>query len=201
MMSSTARPVQTAETDVLDRADPRWSRLRQLIEEKSLKRGDFILSSKRTSKFLFQLRQTTMLPEGQALLGEVVVEFMQKRGLKCVGGLELGAVPLVAAVAHASHLKGYPVDAFFVRKTAKEHGAKERIDGHVMAEAEVLLVDDVSTSGKSMIGAVDGVKEHSPSSFVRQALVVVDRQEGATEFLASQGIKLFSIFAKSDFAI
>jgi orotate phosphoribosyltransferase len=190
-----------AQDEVLRRDDPRWSRLREIILQKSLQTGDFILSSGRTSKFLFQLRQTTMLPEGAALIGEVIVEYMQKHGLHCVGGMELGAVPIVSSAAVSSHRMGYPVDSFFVRKKAKEHGARELIDGHVSDGAEVFLVDDVATSGKSMFGAVAGVHKEYPSCYVKRALVVVDRQEGATESLAQQGIRLVSIFHKSDFPI
>jgi orotate phosphoribosyltransferase len=186
---------------VLSRTDPRWTRLREIILEKSLQTGDFILSSGRTSKFLFQLRQTTMLPEGAALIGEIIVEYMQRNGFRCVGGMELGAVPIVSAAAVSSHRMGYPVDSFFVRKKAKEHGARELIDGHVSDGEEVFLVDDVATSGKSMFGAVAGVHQQYPSCFVRRALVVVDRQEGATEALADKGIRLASIFQKSDFPI
>lgn len=186
---------------VLRRDDPRWGRLHAIILKQSLQTGDFILSSGRSSKYLFQLRQTTMLPEGAALIGEIILDYMQAQGMRCVGGLELGAVPIISAIALTSHLKSYPVDAFFVRKKAKEHGAREKIDGHVRDGAEVLLVDDVATSGKSMMGAIDGLNEKHPTCYVRQALVVIDRQEGATESLLQHGIKLVSIFGKSDFRI
>lgn len=181
--------------------DLRWDQLYRIILDKSLKIGDFILSSGVTSKFLFQLRQTTMLPEGAAMIGEIVVEYMQHNGLKCVGGLELGAVPLVSAISVASHYKQYPVDAFFVRKSAKEHGARERLDGHVRIGDEVLFVDDVATSGKSILTAIEALKDEFPSCYVRRALVVVDRQEGATQNLADQGIQLVSLFKKNDFPI
>lgn len=186
---------------VLRRDDPRWGRLHAIIMKQSLQTGDFILSSGRSSKYLFQLRQTTMLPEGAALIGEIILDYMQAQRMLCVGGLELGAVPIISAIALTSHLKSWPVDAFFVRKKAKEHGARERIDGHVRDGAEVLLVDDVATSGKSMMGAIDGLNEKHPSCYVRQALVVIDRQEGAAESLLQHGIKLVSIFGKSDFRI
>ncbi len=188
-------------SNIVTRDDPRWIRLQQIISERSLKLGDFILSSKRTSKYLFQLRQTTMLPEGAALIGDIILEYMQRCGLRCVGGMELGAVPIVSAIAVASHHKSYPVDAFFVRKEPKKHGACELIDGHVTDGEEVLLVDDVATSGKSMFGAVAGVHKEHPKCFVRRALVVVDRQEGAAQALAEKGIALDSIFKKSDFHI
>jgi orotate phosphoribosyltransferase len=198
---NVAHQVYGEVNSVLDREDPRWFQLREIIVERSLKRGDFILSSGRPSKFLFQLRQTTMLPEGQALLGAVIVDYMKRCDLHCVGGLELGAIPLIVSVSFASQLEKFPLDAFFVRKAAKEHGAKERIDGYVSPGQEVLLIDDVATSGKSFLKALEGVHSEYPNCYVRKVLAVVDREEGATEELAKRNIELVSIFKKSDFSI
>lgn len=183
--------------DVLDRGDARWLRLREVIRACSLKRGDFVLSSGRTSPYLFQLRQTTLLPEGAAFIAEIIVEYMQRHAIACIGGLELGAVPVVSAVAAVSHLRGFPVDAFFVRKTQKEHGARERVDGFLRAGAEVLMVDDVATTGGSILKAIEGMEGHN--AYVRRALAVVDREEGAAENLAREGIQLAAIFRRSDF--
>jgi orotate phosphoribosyltransferase len=188
-------------SDVLEPGDPRFARLKALIMEHSFKTGDFTLSSGRKSTYMFQLRQTTMLPEGQFLFGTIMVDHMQRLGLTTVGGLEMGAVPLVTACSFASHITSYPVDAFFVRKAAKTHGARERIDGHVKDGADVLIVDDVATSGNSVIGAIEGLKSEYPNCTVRHALVGIDREEGAREMLAERGIKLAAIFRKSDFPI
>lgn len=195
------RAAMTVSSDAADRTDPRWTRLHDIVAKKSLITGDFVLTSGRTSKYMFQLRQTTMLPEGAALIGEMIVEYMRQNALISVGGMELGAVPLVAAVAVESHHAGYPVKAFFVRKQAKKHGAKERIDGHIADGDEILVIDDVATTGKSIFETIAGVKEEYPNCRMDRALVVVDRQEGATEALAAQGIALASILKKSDFAI
>src|SRR2546423_13361328 len=92
--------------EVLPRDDPRWQRLHDLINEHSLQIGDFILSSGRRSKFLFQLRQTTLLPEAAALIGEIIIEYMQRMSIQCVGGMETGAIPLVSTISPLSHLKG-----------------------------------------------------------------------------------------------
>lgn len=201
-MASISAEQDHANADmVLNHDDPRWHRLREIILDKSLKLGDFVLSSGATSTYLFQLRQTTMLPESAALIGEIVVEYMQHHAIKCVGGPELGAVPLVAAISVASHYKSYPVDAFFVRKAAKAHGARERIDGHVGVGGEVLLTDDVATSGKSILTALEAMKEEFPSCSVRRAFVVVDREEGAARNLAAHGVHLVSLFKKSDFPV
>jgi orotate phosphoribosyltransferase len=183
--------------DVLDRSDARWLRLREIIRAQSLKVGEFVLSSGRTSTYLFQLRQTTMLPEGAALIGDIIIEYMKRNAIACIGGLEMGAVPIVAAVAAVSHLKHYPVDAFFVRKAQKEHGARERIDGFLRDGAEVLMIDDVATTGGSILKAVEGMEGHG--CHVRRALAVVDREEGAAQNLAAQGVELVAIFKRSDF--
>jgi orotate phosphoribosyltransferase len=183
--------------DVLERGDARWLRLQEIIRAQSLKVGAFTLSSGRTSTYLFQLRQTTMLPEGAALIGEIIVDYMKRHAIACIGGLEMGAVPIVSATAAISHLKNYPVDAFFVRKAQKEHGARERIDGFLRAGAEVLMIDDVATTGGSILKAIAGIQGHN--CHVRRALAIVDREEGAAANLAAQGIKLAAIFKRSDF--
>lgn len=194
---SNAAQKTGASADVLDRSDTKWVRLREIIRAHSLKRGEFLLASGRTSTYLFQLRQTTMLPEGAALIGEIIVDYMKKSNIACIGGLELGAVPIVSAVAAISHLKAWPVDAFFVRKAAKEHGARERVDGYLRNEAEVLMIDDVATTGGSILKAIEGIEGHG--CYVRRALAVVDREEGAAENLAAQNIQLAAIFKRSDF--
>ena len=184
---------------VLHRDDPRWQRLHSIICEQSLQTGNFILSSGRQSKFIFQLRQTTLLPEGAALISDVILEYMRRNNISCVGGLALGAVPVISAVSLISHLQSTPVNAFFVRKKAKEHGALEQFAGHATIGGEVLLVDDVATSGNSITTALDGLIEKHLTCFVRKAFVVIDREEGASEYLQHHGIELVSIFKASDF--
>lgn len=185
---------------VIPRDDGSWQRLHAIIDEHSLLRGDFTLSSGRKSTYLFQLRQTTLHPEGAALIGEIIVDFMRREGLGCTGGLEMGAVPIVAAVAVASFRAGYPVDAFFIRKQVKEHGARERVDGHVRDGADVLMLDDVTTTAGSVLKAIEGLREERRCT-VRVALAILDREEGATENLAAHGIRLVSIFRTSDFRV
>jgi orotate phosphoribosyltransferase len=197
MIAPEAQQDRAIAWSVLDRNDERWRRLRKLVSERSLRMGDFKLSSGRRSSYLFQLRQTTMLPEGAALLSEVILEYMYQHSIECIGGLELGAVPLVSSVAVMSHIRALPINAFFVRKLAKEHGAREKIDGHLRAGAEVLMVDDVATTGGSILKAVEGIECHG--CCVRRALAVVDREEGATENLAAHDIQLAAIFKRSDF--
>lgn len=185
---------------VLSQSDPRWQKLYDIIGAKSLMTGDFTLASKRKSNFLFQLRQTTLHPEGAYLVGSIIIDFMRRQRIKCLGGLELGAVPIVSIVAGMSHMADYPVSAFFIRKKPKSHGAQELVDGYVLDGNEILAIDDVTTTGGSMMDAVNGLaSEHDCT--VKWALSIVDREEGAKETLSAHGIKLVSIFKKSDFKI
>ena len=203
-MTSPAKAASQAAPDVervIDKSDPRWVRLREIIQKYSLQTGDFILASGRHSKFLFQLRQTTMLPEGSRLLGEIIVDYMDRKGVNCVGGLAVGAVPLVSAVSTMSSVKNSPKDAFFVRKEVKTHGGKELINGFVTDGAQVLMIDDVGTTGGSVIKAIEGLKTEFPNCRTDLALVIVDRQEGAAENLREKGVKLAAIFQKEDFEI
>ena len=183
--------------------DERLKRLWQIVRDHSLMLGDFTLTSGRKSNYLFNLRPTTLHPEGAAIIGELMVEFMQKNDLWAIGGLEMGAVPIVATVAVTSYHMGWPVNAFFMRKKAKEHGAKQLIDGWLppLSEEEpesVLIIDDVTTTGGSLLQTALKVREMG--YVVDTALSVVDREEGAAENLAAEGIKLHAMLTKSDFA-
>jgi orotate phosphoribosyltransferase len=181
--------------------DKRWQRLRAIIAEQSILRGDFTLSSGRKSTYLFQLRQTTLHPEGASLIADLVVDFMKDHRLTCLGGMVQGAVPIVAAVSARSFLAGYPVQGFFVRKEAKKHGAEELVDGFMTKDGEVLLVDDVTTTAGSMLETLERMNRAGFTGTVGKALSVIDRQEGATENLAARGITLYPLFTRQDFDI
>jgi orotate phosphoribosyltransferase len=180
-------------------ADPRRDRLRQIIEEKSLLTGQsFTLASGKASNFFVNLKQTMLDPEGSNLLAELILDVLEKHDIRNFGGLEMGAVPLVAAVCTKSFPQ-YPVNTFFVRKKVKDHGAAKLIDGHLDEGAEVLIVDDVVTTGQSAMQAVEAAR--SRGCRVSKILAIVDRQEGGRENLKNQGIELISLFTRTDFPI
>jgi orotate phosphoribosyltransferase len=181
--------------------DQRLQRLHDIIAEQSILRGDFTLSSGRKSTYLFQLRQTTLHPEGASLISDLIVDFMKDNDLTCIGGMVQGAVPIVAAVSARSFLNGYPVRAFFVRKEAKKHGAEELVDGYLAETGDVLLVDDVTTTGGSMLETMERMVRAGFKGKVSKALSVVDREEGAAENLAAHGIALHALFTRRDFEI
>jgi orotate phosphoribosyltransferase len=110
--------------DILHRTDVRWLRLRQIIRAHSLKTGAFKLTSGRQSTYLFRLRRTTRLLEGAALISEIIIESMKRQNIASIGGLEMGAVPIVLAVAAISHLKDYPVGAFLCGRRSMARGSE-----------------------------------------------------------------------------
>lgn len=195
-----AQPTSADAQVLLERSDPKWRRLHDLIAKDSLIFGEFTLASGRTSNYLFRLSQTTMSGEAMSIICGTILDLMKRLSVRSIGGLEIGAVPIAAAVAFAGTDKGYPVDAFYVRKTRKEHGARQLIEGHVARGSEVLVVDDVTTGGGSVIKAVHGVKDEFGCK-VRYALSIVDREQGAAEALAKEGVTLLSFFKGSDFKL
>jgi orotate phosphoribosyltransferase len=202
MTIPVAKQPQILAGEILPRGDPRWRRLHDIVFERSFQTGNFILTSGESSNYLFQLRQTTMLAEGAALIADIVLEYMQRYNIHCIGGPVQGAVPIGQSVLMLGHARQYPVHHFFVRNEAKSHGARELIDGYPLDHSEVLIVDDVATKGGSIDKAIGNLLKEHPSCAVKRALVIVDRQQGAAEeLLARRSVQLVSLFKKSDFEI
>lgn len=173
-------------------------RLKELLIERSLEKGEFTLASGRRSTYYVDARRTTMAAEGQYLIGKVGLGTLRASGLAPthVGGMTMGADPVSYAIAHESWTDGPPMDAFSVRKTAKDHGTGRQIEGGLPSGARVVLVEDSITSGGSALRALDALEAHGAE--VLAALVVVDRQEGGAEALGTRGVKLLSLFTAED---
>jgi len=174
-------------------------RLRRIIAEKSLRLGDFILASGRKSKFLFDMKKTMLDPEGINLLADAVLEKVYSTDANYIGGLAMGAVPVVVAAVLKSHGNRRELHGFWVRKEQKAHGTRNSADGYIVDGSKVVIVDDVTTTGESVMKAINEAREHNCD--VVAVITIVDRMEGAREFLGSQGIELKSLFDKSDFNI
>ena len=158
-------------------------RLRTLLREHSLKFGDFTLTSGKKSRFYFDSKQTTLRPEGSYLTAAEVLKTIDENGVKAraIGGMTLGADPIVCPVAALSHIEGAPLAAFIVRKEAKGHGAGSRIEGLPERGTPVVVVDDVVTTAGSTLRAIDAVEE--AGLIVIAVVCLVDREEGGTEKL------------------
>ena len=156
------------------------------------------LFSKIESDYYYDIKNVGFQPEGLHLLGELLLGEITKYGAKSVGGLEMGAVSLATAVVIKSTWDGKydrGLNGFFIRKEPKQYGLEKRIEGNV--KSPVVIVDDVLTSGKSVMSAIEAVNKEGYS--VKGVVFVIDRQEGESNLLKQNNIKYSSLFKHSDF--
>jgi orotate phosphoribosyltransferase len=177
------------------------ARLRELLRERSVRHGDFLLASGRRSSFYVDARQTTMSGEGLVLIGTVGLERLATCGWQpqLVGGLTLGADPVAYALASAAAARGMALDAFTVRKQPKDHGTGRRIEGCFVPGARVVVVEDVLTTGQSALEALAAVE--SEGGHVLGVLTVVDREEGGRTALEQAGYKVEALVTARDLGL
>ena len=168
-------------------------RLIELLANRSLRRGEFVLSSGKTSSYYIDARLTTMSGVGQILVGEAGLEAIQAAGWhpRAVGGLTLGADPVAYAIAAAATRAGMELDAFTVRKEQKAHGTGRLIEGPFPENGAVVVVEDVITTGESALRAIDSIR--NAGATILGVLAVVDRQEGGKERLQEAGLIVQSL--------
>jgi len=172
-------------------------RLLALLVHRSLAFGSFTLASGATSSFYIDVRRTSLDAEGAWRIGRTVCDAFARElaegTITAVGGLTLGADPLVVATALEARARGVTLEAFLVRKQAKEHGAGRRIEGNLTPGARALVVEDVCTSGESALSAARAARD--AGAVVERAWCVVDRGAGGREALAAAGIALTACFS------
>lgn len=162
--------------------------LLRLIHERSVRHGEFTLASGARSTYYIDARPTTMSAEGLYLIGRLGLAALRSRGWApaAVGGLTMGADPVAYAVAVASRGQAPVLDAFSVRKEAKGHGTRRRVEGNFRAGDAVVVVEDVITSGGSALQAIAAVE--AEGGRVLGVLAVVDREEGGRAALEARGV-------------
>src|ERR1043165_1502278 len=177
------------------------SELFELIRTRSFGRGKIMLSSGRESDFYFDLRPTTIHPAGATAVGELICDALEGTPADLVGGLEAGAIPIATSVATASHRRGGKLQAFFVRKKVKDHGARKMIEGLPKGESlkgkNVVIVEDVTTTGGSWMQAIEALREEGAN--ILCVLTIVDRLEGASENFAKEGLELRALYTADEF--
>ncbi len=176
--------------------------LLNLILEVSFERRDVTLASGRKSNFYLDLRQTLMRPKGVSLAGRLVLNLLQTGpSVDAVGGMAVGAVPLVSAVlaAAASDPATDSLLGFFVRKEKKAHGLAKQLEGGFAAGQTVALLEDTTTTGGSTLDALEIVE--AAGGKVARVVCLVDRGEGAAEAFANRGVTLEAIFRREDLPI
>ena len=175
--------------------------LKDLLLTRSVRRGDFVLASGRRSSFYIDARLTTMSGDGLAVIGGLGLDRLAARGWtpRSVGGLTLGADPIAYALALTARSRGQSLDAFTVRKQLKDHGTGKRIEGCFAAGYPVVVVEDVLTTGRSALDAVNAVE--SEGGQVLGVMAVVDRQEGGREAVEKAGYLVEAFIAAADLGL
>jgi orotate phosphoribosyltransferase len=174
------------------------SRLIALLATRSTRRGQFTLASGKTSTLYIDARLTTMSPEGLSLIGAIGLETLRNESweVDAVGGLTLGADPIAYAISYTSAASKKPIRAFTVRKQAKEHGTGKLIEGPFNSGDRVAIIEDVITTGRSALQAIDAVR--SAGATIAGVLALVDREEGGREAIQATGIQVVSIVTASE---
>jgi orotate phosphoribosyltransferase len=178
-------------------ADAR-ARLYDIVKSKSFVRGHVVLASGKESDHYFDMKPSMFDPEGAEIVAELISARIAETGADIVGGLEMGAVPLITPVSIASRRAGRSLPGFFVRKTVKDHGTKKLVEGlSDIAGKRVAIVEDVTTTGGSAMKAVEALT--AAGAKIVLVISILDREEGATALYAEAGIPFVSIFKASEF--
>ncbi len=175
-------------------------RLKQLVLERAVTYGERTLTSGQKSAYYIDGKQVTLDPEGITLFAEQILSTNAPGTFDAIGGPTLGADPIAAAVSLLSRLKGTPKTAFIVRKAAKTHGMMRRIEGPLADEARVIVVEDVVTSGGSVLEAIDVLESEKRCSVVK-IVCLVDREQGAREAFEGRGYRFEPVFTVSGLGI
>jgi orotate phosphoribosyltransferase len=173
------------------------ARLRQILLERSIHFGDFTLTSGAKSKYYADVRQTSLHPEGAILIARLLDPILEEYGVKSIGGLTMGADPIVGATIAWTQLQGRGLIGFLVRKEQKAHGTGKRIEGPFDKNLPVAIVEDSVTKGGSALQAYDAVREAGGN--VRVVVCVVDRGEGGGEEFAKRGVPFRALFKIQEF--
>jgi orotate phosphoribosyltransferase len=175
------------------------SKLMEIIQQSAIVFQDVQLFSKVKSQYYYDIKRISLQKEGAHLLAEMLLTEIYKYGPKSIGGIEMGAVALVTAVVLKSTMDGTyekGLNGFFIRKEAKGYGLQKRIEGNMIAP--VVIVDDVITSGESVMKSIDAVNAEGVTP--KGVVCVIDREEpGTSNLLKQNNIKYSSVFKHSEF--
>lgn len=171
--------------------------LTELLARRSVRRGEFVLASGARSSYYIDCRLATMSAEGQRVIGDLGRAALTAAGWapRAVGGLTMGADPVAYAIARASADAPPAIDAFSVRKAAKDHGTGKLIEGNFQVGDEVVVVEDVITSGASALQAIRAVE--AASGKVLGVLAVVDREAGGRQAIEQAGYPVTTLTSAS----
>jgi orotate phosphoribosyltransferase len=182
-------------------------KLKEIIIQKSYKRAAsekeaFTLVSGKKTLFYFDLKRTLLEPGALLILGEAIWDILQEKNLltqfDSAGGLTMGADPITFTLTNKAWLEEKTVYPLIVRKEAKEHGTKKNIEGHVEMCRRVLALEDVITTGGSLLKAIHAFRQAGLTC--SHALAIIDRKDGGREKIEAEKINLISLFELEDFS-
>jgi orotate phosphoribosyltransferase len=173
-------------------------RLLQLFKDRAVSFGRFTLASGRESTYYINSKKAIFNSEALSLLGEEIWQRTRDLHVQAVGGPEVGAIPMAAAAALRYHQDGRTLEGFFVRKESKQHGSRDRIEGVLQAGWRVALLEDVVTSGASVMQAITEVE--LAGAHIAAVISIVDRLEGGQDLLVPR-YNYMPIFTIRDFGI
>ncbi|MCB2174512.1 MAG: orotate phosphoribosyltransferase [Actinomycetales bacterium] len=184
-------------------ATPR-EQLRALISELAVVHGRVTLASGKEADYYVDLRRVTLHHRAAPLIGHLMLDLLEEQGfgpgeIDAVGGLTLGADPVAGALLHAAAARGMDLDAFVVRKEGKAHGMQRRIEGPDVAGRRVVAVEDTSTTGGSVMTAVEALREAGAE--VVAVAVIVDRATGARERIEAEGLPYLHLYGLADLGL
>jgi len=174
-------------------------KLLQLLKEKALRFGEFVLASGKKSDYYINGKLVSLDPEGLYLLSEIILKRIKDDKVDAIGGMTLGADPMVGGVITLAGQRGLPLRGFIVRKERKDHGTESQVEGTLRKGDRVVIVEDVSTTGGSSLRAIKVVEELGCQ--VVKVIALLDRDEGTRENFARGGYEFEPIFITDDLGI
>lgn len=184
--------------------DPRKARLAQLVQKLAVVHEKVTLASGKESDFYVDMRRATLHHEAAPLIGHVMLDMLEDNGFApddfdAVGGLTMRADPVATAILHAAASRGLSIDAFVVRKEAKDHGMKRQIEGPDVSGKRVIVLEDTSTTGGSPLQAARALE--NAGAIIQAVAVVVDRDTGAKERIEGAGYRYLNALDLDDIGL
>jgi len=180
------------------------AQLAAYVREHAVIHGEVVLASGKTSDHYVDMRRVTLHHAAAPLVGHVMLDLLEEEGMgpaeiDAVGGLTMGADPVATAILHAAASRGLSMDAFVVRKESKAHGLQRQVEGPDVAGRRVVAVEDTSTTGGSLLTAIEALR--AAGAHVMGAAVVVDRDTGARQRIEAEGIRYVTALQKADLGL
>ncbi len=178
---------------------PMKAELFEILKAKSFQFGDFVLASGKRSSYYVDCRMSTLDGRGAYLIGHLLYGMLPKAPVDAVGGMTLGADPIVSSLlVHSANL-GRPLQGFLVRKEPKGHGAGRQVEGNIEPWMRIVLVEDVVTTGGSTLKAIQAIRWSFPTIQIEKIIAIIDRESGGREAFNQLGIPFESLYSVQSF--